>query len=128
MKKAQLLDLALPTTFRGEFWVTRDYPGYTLRESWNGWACPFFEKAAADQLLADLAADVEQSDDPTTLSYLNEVGRDTYIIQQQSTDDGGFEVVEAIEGIDLPTAEGVRHVYPIGAHIWTWQERGVHFE
>jgi len=40
--------------FRGLFALDFGSPviGYTFSETWNGWACPCFGKAEADQIMA----------------------------------------------------------------------------
>ncbi len=126
--EAERLAIAEPTTFRADFWRVRDYPGYTVHQSWNGWACPCFEKALADRIMAYLAADAAEDEDAVTLAYRGENGRDAYDLLEPREDGEGLEVAGTAEGFNLATVHGVKRVYAIGAFLWTWQERGVHFD
>jgi hypothetical protein len=129
MAKAGRLEVAVPTVFRGDFWKTREYTGYTRHDSWNGWACPYFEKAVADQIMADLEADASEAGSLMTLIYNDEFDHDAYDVVEQSEDnEDASDVIDTVHGFDLVTVDGIRHVFAVGVGLWTWQEKGVHFD
>ena len=87
----------------------RNYEGYTDGRLWNGWECPWFTKEVAEQIMRDLNRDgVETEYDATT---------DSYIIQEEEWDLPGV-----FEGYDVETEDGIKHLYPIGAWCWIWDE------
>jgi hypothetical protein len=82
------------------------FAGYTFGDKWNGFDCPFFEKAAADSIVSTLELDVD-----ATLVY--DPAADAYIetCEEDST---------SYEAQVIVTSNGPRKVYPIGAWAWTW--------
>ncbi len=74
--------------------------------NWNGWKCPFF---ARDDILAWLK------------SFENKVEVDEAndTIRVWFEDNGKCSV---FGGIDIQTADGIKHLYPVGAWSWTWDE------
>ncbi|HWI67883.1 MAG TPA: hypothetical protein VNS88_05855 [Nitrospiraceae bacterium] len=82
-------------------------PGWTRGETWNGWKCPRFEKAAA---LAILAQQAEFG------------GREEY---DAATDTmriwlDGCDAPDEYPGRVMETPEGPKTVYDIGAWAWCW--------
>ena len=88
--------------------VAPAYIGYTSGRLWNGWATPFFELSEA---LALMTEHNKYRDNP--MHY--DEGIDAFCIAETEYTD------EAIwEGIDYQTAEGIKHLYGIGAYCWMW--------
>lgn len=86
----------------------RIYEGYTDGRRWNGWECPWFTREVAEQIMKDL-----NSDDVKT-EYDEKA--DTYIVHWcEGTDD-------VFDGADMNTEDGIKHLYPIGAGCWIWDE------
>ena len=95
----------------------RVYEGYTDGSLWNGWECPWFTKEVAEQIMKDLNRDdVETSYSEAT---------DSYIVYRAD------DVEDVFEGEYVATEDGGKHLYPIGAWCWIWDEAFVerkHFE
>lgn len=88
------------------------YAGYTKGDKWNGWDCPYFPTAPANQIMFDLEGqsdyDLATFDAPT----------DSFVTRYE----GGEEENEYWEGMDIEVDGETVHVYPIGSHGWVWQE------
>ena len=96
----------------------RPIPGYTADERWNGWACPYFDKSAADDLVAQLNESYAQLGQPRRAFY--DAGRDVYVTPYDGGDQDDWESW----GVQIITIEGEkRAVYPIGDFSWCWIER-----
>lgn len=86
-------------------------------ESWNGWACPHFERGEADRVLAtELAAGYVGSYDAE---------RDAYVFPY-GFDDPDYDPTDPAwqgeEPLVFPGQQLEGHtVYPIGAWTWTWR-------
>ena len=85
------------------------YEGYTDNRLWNGWECPWFTKEVADTIMSDLNQD--------GIRTVYDITKDTYIIDDQYND-----TVDTYEGRDVETFNGIKHLYPIGAWCWIWDE------
>lgn len=82
-------------------------PGYTNGERWNGFACPFFERAEAEQIAAAM-----ERQQPGSARY--EVDTDTFIIG----DTGDTEADEfAATGKMVATVDGPKMLYPVGTCV-----------
>lgn len=97
---------------RAIFWIDAlpgRYRGYeNIMFSWNGASCPYFTKKQADLLAADL-----NSLEDVAIRY-NTIF-DRYEISYK-----GVPGAEFVEGFDMDTVDGVKHVYSIGAGSWPW--------
>ena len=71
-------------------------------EDWNGWACPYFERAEVERM----AAWLPEFDDSLVYDEESDAFRTTY----------DPDLVETFSGTDI---DG-RRLYPIGAGSWTW--------
>ena len=90
--------------------VTDAYIGYTSGKLWNGWATPYFELAEAVRVMNSFN---ECSEYP--MQY--DVVYDQFYILDTDTAD-----LEVWKGKDYVTAEGIKHLYGIGAYSMTWDE------
>ncbi len=113
--------VAESTTFRLDY-DQPEFPGWTRRESWNGWGCPYFERASADQAMAFVNRQADTDEEMVSVVY--EAEYDSYIIRYSDLD-GDSRIMR---GQDIETTLGVRHVYALGAEEWCWLERGIHFD
>ena len=86
------------------------YIGYTEGRRWNGWATPYFEKKEALCLMADYNKSTE-----SPMYYSEE--NDTFY--HFGTDNYSGEMWR---GADYETADGIKHLYPIGAYCWIWDD------
>jgi hypothetical protein len=91
--------------------------GYTMGEHWNGWACPFLEKAAADALILQLNDSYQRFGEPRRAYY--DAGRDVFVTPYDGGDDDEWDSWGA-EIINVDGAE--RKVYSIGSQAWCWIE------
>lgn len=71
-------------------------------EEWNGWACPYFERAEVERM----AAWLPEFDDSLVYDEESDAFSTTY----------DPDLTETFPGTDI---DG-RHLYPIGAGSWTW--------
>ena len=86
------------------------YIGYTSGRLWNGWATPAFELAEAKRVADGFN---ECAEYPITY---DEIHDQFYILDIESGE------LETWQGIDVPTTEGIKHLYGIGAYSWIWDE------
>lgn len=86
--------------------VTGDeaFEGYTESTLWNGWACPFFDFANAQRIVAAFAP-------------LQEAAYDADLDEFVFASEDGEERFGAVE------IEGAGKLYPIGAGTWIWEEK-----
>jgi hypothetical protein len=86
------------------------FQGYTNGDTWNGWACPYFEKAEAERVLR--ASEVNR--------YLWTYTENGFSVQNQD-DPEGYES-EVFEALKIATEDGSElTVYAIGAYSWIWE-------
>jgi hypothetical protein len=90
------------------------FEGWTADEYWNGWACPYFERAATLRIV-DAWNQVTFENDVFMARYDEE--RDQFCFHAES--DGEWECFGAqsinVDGRPIT-------VYGIGAHCWIWEE------
>lgn len=93
------------------------FDGYTDGRRWNGWACPYFNKAQADRLVHAWTKHGYQAEyDPQANTYKF----------------GPLDVLEDVATVQLDDPEQAEHYsavliaetsyYPIGAGAWIWDE------
>ena len=87
--------------------------GWTKGETWNGWACPAFEREAAQAIVTACNA---TGGEVQSASY--DEANDTFVF---SSGPGDREVFEAVE---IETAAGRLKVWEIGSCGWCWWENG----
>ncbi len=84
------------------------HPGYVHRayldpeDTWNGWACPYFEKYEVERM----AAWLPEFDDGLVYDEAADTFTTTY----------DPDAPESFTGTDI---DGM-HLYPIGSGSWTW--------
>lgn len=83
--------------------------GYTTGTRWNGWATPYFEVDEALAIMQEFNAD--NPDEPMLYAEAN----DTFM--HKIADDE----IELWRGRNYETAEGIKHLYGIGAYSWVWE-------
>ena len=86
------------------------YIGYTSGKRWNGWATPYFELEEAKRVAE---GNNEMAEYP--IEY-DEVYDQFYILDKETAE------LETWKGEDIRTAEGIKHLYGIGAYSWIWDE------
>lgn len=84
------------------------HPGYTFGDLWNGFDCPYFDRASADSIMLDMPG----------MTYDSE--NDAYTISAEALgyepeDEPEVFPAERIPGVDAP-------VYGIGRGGWCWEE------
>lgn len=92
------------TQFKLEPLLPNLFTGYLSEQTWNGWACPFFEKSEALRI-------VEAQNRINKESAYYDEAKDVFVFK---TDDEYEEYfAEVIEG---------KTFYAIGSGIWIWEE------
>lgn len=104
-----------PAGFRpGQFTIdglTGIYQGFTRGETWNGFAVPYFPLAEARRVADDYAAQPAGPDGQTAAVY----DADLDVVRLY---DPSSEAWDEYGPVDV---EG-RHLYPVGAQYWTWED------
>ena len=84
-------------------WTNNQYPCFLDPAThWNGWACPYFTKEVAEQVLSD-----------TNSKWQYDAHLDGFLVDDVETRD-----VDTYAGV--PTEHGT--LYPVGSMWWCWQE------
>jgi|GEM_PF-2327476 len=99
-----------PSSFTIDFIADKTFNGYTRREDWNGFACPYFSFEQAQHLAE------EWSKTGFTAQY--DEASDVFIF---GVDVGGGAAQEETEEYPAVEIEGAKY-YPIGAFCWIWQD------
>jgi len=99
-----------------EFYLDADpdtsYQGYTAGQTWNGFACPYFELQVAQEVAqAYVEMHAEGPGRPRKVEYDPE--NDCFRFYEPAYDD--WEEVSAL-------IVGEKKLYPIGAFSWAWHE------
>jgi len=97
-----------PATFSIEVLGDRSFDGYTLGETWNGWACPYFIFDQAQQL-------VRAYKENGVKAWYDETS-DVFSFEVDAGDD--FKKTDAFPAKEI---EGQKF-YPIGASCWIWKD------
>lgn len=100
-----------------EFYLDADpdttFSGYTKGNTWNGWACPYFEKEVAEQV-AEHYGELHRYDNEGEYWAEYDPQEDVFAFHDTQNDEPRkFGPVE-IDG---------KKLYPIGAYCWTWTEK-----
>lgn len=84
------------------------FEGYTQGQHWNGWACPYFSKKVADEIMRI-----------NNESYCGVAYQMRYDKEQDAfIQEEGCDEPYVIKGIDI---DGM-HLYPIGTMNWIWDD------
>ena len=86
--------------------VKGTFKAYVDRDSWNGFAMPYFTKEEGMRIAKTVSAPGMR------LSYW--ASKDAFV----ETCDGEHIVYKAMR---IPTVNGVRKLYPIGNSFWIWE-------
>lgn len=95
------------------------WDGYTFGQTWNGFACPYFEMKVAKEILTFVVAGNNYHDHVNTKykwNYKPETDKFTFVDPE---DDGDHYT---IPGEDITYNGKVIHVYGIGNFAWVWTE------
>lgn len=84
------------------------FTGYTDGDEWNGWACPYFERAQAEQVL--------RASEANGFRWRYESERDAYVVDSDRSDTS-----EVFVGTDIQVNGNSIRVYPVGAYSWIWE-------
>ncbi len=92
--------------FEIDFLEGRTFPGFTMGETWNGFAKPYFTSEQAQRLVVAWSS----------------TGAKAFYDDQQGA--FVFEMSGAPDDIDVYTAEEIngQTFYPIGAGCWIWEQ------
>lgn len=84
------------------------FEGYTDGQHWNGWACPWFTKEVADEIMR-----------VNNESYCGVEYQMRYDEEQDAfIQDDGYDEPYVIKGYDI---DGL-HLYPVGNMNWIWDD------
>ncbi len=88
------------------------FDGYTNGDTWNGWACPYFEKSEAERVL--------QASEANHYIWSYDSNQDAFIVRSNDDpEDYEPEIFEAVRRHVEGGGEVI--VYGIGAYSWIWE-------
>jgi hypothetical protein len=100
-----------------EFYLEIDpgttFSGYTKGDTWNGWACPYFEKDVAEQI-AKHHGEIHRYDDEEGYWAEYDAERDVFAFH-----DTQYEEPREFGAVEIDD----KNLYPVGAYCWTWVEK-----
>jgi hypothetical protein len=85
------------------------FAGWHRGDNWNGWACPYFEKAEADRVLAEMGNGWEVAK--------FDAEKDAYVFLSEGCREDEQDV---FKGEDVEINGKKMHLYPVGAYCWIW--------
>lgn len=91
--------------------IEGEFRGYTNGDSWNGWACPYFVRSVAEQVL--IASELNG------YRWTYDAARDVFSVRNEE-DSADYET-EEFAGLDITVGEQAMRVYAIGAYSWIWE-------
>jgi hypothetical protein len=95
--------------------LTGKFPGFSDGSLWNGWACPYFEKNIAEEIL------LHSQQNGYNWYYDSQL--DAFVVSHKD-DPSDFEP-EIFQSV-LKHANGYStRLYGIGTYSWIWQEETV---
>lgn len=82
------------------------FKGYSLNETWNGWACPYFDLEESKKIVEEwnkrgLKANFDEVSDV----FIFEIGEES-----ETEEFGSIQIEE-------------KKLYPIGTSDWIWEEK-----
>lgn len=83
------------------------FKGWHRGDNWNGWACPYFEKAEAEKILRKMEG--------WEIARYNEKA-DAFEFGSSEDEDE----LDVYKGEDVEINGKKMHLYPIGAYCWVW--------
>lgn len=115
-----------------------NFEGYTIGDTWNGWATPYFVKEEGLKLVTAIyGLDSITNDTVGCFGFYNEK-EDCFIFSMECDNtytkkelEDNFELclelenkgeVDIFKGKDIQYKNENIHVYPIGAYCWIWLE------
>lgn len=91
---------------------SKSYEGYTLGENWNGWACPYFTREVAMEMMKEF----DNEDQPA--HYDEEKDAFIYVMDADHAED----YTDIYEGKDYEYNGETIRLYAIGTMAWIWTE------
>lgn len=102
----------IKSTFTIDSLENQAFEGFTHGDKWNGWACPFFDRTTAENLLRESEAN--------EYVWHYDGKRDAFIVR--STSDPEDYEPEVFSGVTAQIGEAEVTLYGIGANSWVWEE------
>ncbi|MDX2141249.1 MAG: hypothetical protein SF123_24405 [Chloroflexota bacterium] len=88
------------------------FEGFTRGETWNGWACPCFDRATAESVL--------RASEANGYAWEFDAERDAFLVR--SADDPADYEPDVFPAVTARIDDNAVRLYAIGARSWTWQE------
>ncbi len=89
------------------------FEGYSDGETWNGWACPYFEYLEAERVLT--------ASEKNGFVWSYDASHDRFIVRL-AKDDPAVDAPETFEARTIGVGNTTIKVYPVGAYFWIWEE------
>lgn len=99
-----------PTNFKIESLGYETFAGFSKDEKWNGWDCPYFTFAQAQNVLEQFNQFCRITGQTNLAKYNSET--DSFVFPATDNEQ------ETFEGIN----ENGQIYYPLGAFYWIWEE------
>lgn len=87
------------------------FEGYTDDDTWNGWACPYFEKSEAERVLKASEAN----------RYFGSYDAQQDAFSVRSQDDPEDYEPEVFQAVNRNVEGSEVTVYGIGTYSWIWE-------
>lgn len=88
------------------------FSGYTKGDTWNGWACPYFEREVAKQV-AKRFVEIHENGPEEGYEAEYDPERDAFVFHESV-----YEEPVVFNSVEIDGKE----LYPVGAYHWTWVE------
>lgn len=95
------------------------FEGWTTGETWNGWACPIFERHEAERIAASFRTQGKRFGFPGSYEAYFDASGDAFIFRDPN-DDPDDEPL-AFGSYTILVGERPITVYCIGTRYWTWE-------
>ena len=87
------------------------FAGYTFGQTWNGWACPCFDRETAQKVIDANNKLAGEYDNHSLLYWDGEKIMEKY-------EDG--EIYDMSHPTEIKTENGTIKVWDVGSHNWSW--------
>lgn len=91
------------------------FSGYTDGEEWNGWACPYYERHEAEQIL--------KFSETNGYWWQYDQENDAFIVGAHTEENN--TAPEMFRSLIILVDDKPLKVYPIGTRAWIWEEAPV---
>lgn len=89
------------------------YEGYTDGDTWNGWACPYFEYSEAERVL--------KASQVNGFLWSYDKSEDRFTVWNRA-EYPAKDAPEVFRAAEIDAGGRSIRAYPVGAYTWIWEE------